>query len=107
MALVCSLNPCRLCEGCMVCQEPQDDVKEEYNRRVDAAYDKEEDYMQRSILRNIAHENMARAGMAHVNRKEQIKYVKGFAVFKRRGKHSHPVLKRSPFAQNWREFACR
>ena len=28
MALVCSLNPCRLCDGCMECQGPQDDPEE-------------------------------------------------------------------------------
>lgn len=46
MALVCSLNPARLCNGCMDCMEPQEDAQEDaqedYNRRVDAAYDKEE-----------------------------------------------------------------
>ena len=43
MALVCSLNPARLCNGCMNCMEPQADAQEEYNRRIDAAYDKLEE----------------------------------------------------------------
>ena len=41
MALVCSLNPARLCDGCMACEEPQADPQEEYERRIDAAYDRE------------------------------------------------------------------
>lgn len=40
MALVCSLNPARLCDGCMECFETQDDPQEEYNRRIDAEYDR-------------------------------------------------------------------
>ena len=42
MALVCSLIPARLCDGCMECREEQPDPQGEYNRRIDAAYDKEE-----------------------------------------------------------------
>lgn len=41
MALVCILNPCRLCDGCMACQEAS--PEDEYNRRIDAAYDKARD----------------------------------------------------------------
>ena len=40
MALVCSLSPDRLCNGCMECEEPQPDPQEDYNRRIDAAYDR-------------------------------------------------------------------
>lgn len=43
MALVCSLNPARLCNGCMDCMEPQEDAQEEYNLRIDAEYDKARD----------------------------------------------------------------
>jgi hypothetical protein len=43
MALVCCLNPARLCDGCMECMEEQPDQDEEYNRRIDAAYDKVRD----------------------------------------------------------------
>ena len=43
MALVCCLNPARLCDGCMDCMDPQEDAQEEYNRRVDAEYDKLEE----------------------------------------------------------------
>ena len=31
------------CNGCMACEEPQADPQEDYNRRIDAAYDKARD----------------------------------------------------------------
>lgn len=43
MAMVCCLTFSKLCTGCMACQEPEPDPQEEYNRRVDAAYDKARD----------------------------------------------------------------
>jgi hypothetical protein len=43
MALVCVLNPCRLCNGCMVCQEPQPEPEEERGAAIDRAYEREEE----------------------------------------------------------------
>ena len=59
--------------------------------------------MTRSIQRNIAHENMARAGMAHVNQKG---YASSPSKKIRFGKAFRQTLT-SVFALNWREFVPR
>lgn len=41
--LVCSLNPARLCDGCMDCMEPQEDAQEDKDAAIDRAYDKLEE----------------------------------------------------------------
>ena len=46
--MVCIYNPCRLCNGCMVCLEEQPDPEDERDRRIDAAYDKEENRCMKS-----------------------------------------------------------